>query len=160
MVRAPYHKLSAIPLEKRHLCVIRNKVESCSDKHYNYCWYSNFSSSDAEKSQHQGVVITSSAFTLTSVNNVMILVVKKLWVSSLSSFHHFLCSLEEIHSKFASHLAKMIWQNMRCRMWYAHVIPNNENIWATTWQNQQRLRSAWVLSYPLSAQRRLWSDWA
>ena len=56
-------------------------------------------------------------------------------------------------------------------------------IWATAWQNQQnectqqRLRSAWawpslirvfvvhvkkpwVLSYPLSAQRRLWSDWA
>ena len=56
--------------------------------------------------------------------------------------------------------------------------------WATTWQNQQnecapsedsdqlghppslirvfavRLKNAWVLSYPLSAQRRLWSDWA
>ena len=60
-----------------------------------------------------------------------------------------------------------------------------KNIWAASWQNQQngmcakrRLRSAWrhlpslikvftirmkkscVLSYPLSAQRRLWSDWA
>ena len=55
-------------------------------------------------------------------------------------------------------------------------------IWTAAWQNQQnnmgtqrRLRSAsaslirafairmkkhWVLSYPLSAQRRLWSDWA
>ena len=58
--------------------------------------------------------------------------------------------------------------------------------WATSWQNQQcgcapsedsdqpghppslsqirvfavRLKKAWVLSYPLSAQRRLWSDWA
>ena len=56
------------------------------------------------------------------------------------------------------------------------------NIWATTWQNQQsecapsedsdqpghppslirvfavRMKKAWVLSYPLSAQRRLWSD--
>ena len=56
--------------------------------------------------------------------------------------------------------------------------------WATTWQNQQnedvpsedseqpgnppslsrvfavRTKKAWVLSYPLSAQRRLWSDWA
>ena len=56
--------------------------------------------------------------------------------------------------------------------------------WATTWQNQQsdcapsedsdqpghppslirvlpvRMKKAWVLSYPLSAQRRLWSDWA
>ena len=56
-------------------------------------------------------------------------------------------------------------------------------ILATTWQNQQndvrlaktqislgirpvwsvfavRMKKAWVLSYPLSAQRRLWSDWA
>ena len=56
--------------------------------------------------------------------------------------------------------------------------------WATTWQNQKkecapsedsdqpghppslirvfavRMKKAWVLSYPLSAQRRLWSDWA
>ena len=59
-----------------------------------------------------------------------------------------------------------------------------ENIWATTWQNQQNecapsedsnqsghppslirvfavcMKKAWVLSYILSAQRRLWSDWA
>ena len=57
-------------------------------------------------------------------------------------------------------------------------------IWAATWQNKQsdcapsedldqpghppslirvfavRMKKAWVLSYPLSAQRRLWSDWA
>ena len=57
-------------------------------------------------------------------------------------------------------------------------------VWAATWQNQQnecapsedsyqpdhppslirvfavRMKKAWVLSYPLSAQRRLWSDWA
>ena len=57
-------------------------------------------------------------------------------------------------------------------------------IWAATWQNQQnecapredsdqpwhptslirviavRTKKAWVLSYPLSAQWRLWSDWA
>ena len=56
--------------------------------------------------------------------------------------------------------------------------------WAATWQSQQcecapskysdqpghspslirvfavRMKKAWVLSYPLSAQRRLWSDWA
>ena len=55
--------------------------------------------------------------------------------------------------------------------------------WAATWQNQQnvcapsedsdqpghppslirvfaiRIKKAWVFSYPLSAQRRLWSDW-
>ena len=60
------------------------------------------------------------------------------------------------------------------------------SIWAATWQNQQnectpsedsdqpghppsqslirvfavRMKKAWVLSYPLSAQWRLWSDWA
>ena len=57
-------------------------------------------------------------------------------------------------------------------------------IWAATWQNQWnecvpskdsdqpghppslirvlavRMKKAWVFSYPLSAQRRLWSDWA
>ena len=56
--------------------------------------------------------------------------------------------------------------------------------WAASWQNQQcgcapsedldqpghppslirvfavRMKKAWVLSYPFSAQRRLWSDWA
>ena len=61
---------------------------------------------------------------------------------------------------------------------------NSKWKWATTWQNQQnecapsedsdqpghppslirvfavRMKKAWVLSYPLSAQRRLWSDWA
>ena len=38
-------------------------------------------------------------------------------------------------------------------------------IWAASWQNQPAktelsLKKAWVLSYPLSAQRRHWSDWA
>ena len=57
-------------------------------------------------------------------------------------------------------------------------------IWAATWQNQQnecvpsedsnqpghlpslirvfavRMKKAWILSYPLSAHQRLWSDWA
>ena len=59
----------------------------------------------------------------------------------------------------------------------------SSNRWAATWQNKQcgcapsedsdqpghppvwsvfapRMEKAWVLSYPLSAQRRLWSDWA
>ena len=61
---------------------------------------------------------------------------------------------------------------------------SSNSTWATTWQNQQhecapsedsdqpgrppslirvfavRMKKAWVLSYPPSAQRRLWSDWA
>ena len=60
----------------------------------------------------------------------------------------------------------------------------NDPIWAAPWQNQQcgcapskdsdqpghppslirvfavHMKKAWVLSYPLNAQRRLWSDWA
>ena len=59
-----------------------------------------------------------------------------------------------------------------------------DSIWAASWQNQQsecapsedseqpghspslirvfavHMKKAWTLSYPLSAQRRLWSDWA
>ena len=59
-----------------------------------------------------------------------------------------------------------------------------KNVWAATWQNQQNecaqsedsdqpghppslnrvfavhMKELWVLSYPLSAQQRLWSDWA
>ena len=65
---------------------------------------------------------------------------------------------------------------------FAYIHRNNK--WATTWQNQQsecapsedsdqpghppslirvfvvRMKKPWALSYPLSAQRRLWSDWA
>ena len=65
-----------------------------------------------------------------------------------------------------------------------HQYIKSANIWATTWQNQQngcapsedsdqlghppslirvfavRMKKAWVVSYPLSGQRRLWSDWA
>ena len=52
-------------------------------------------------------------------------------------------------------------------MWFWHSVKCLKKKWATSWQNQQngmctqrRLRSAWVkkawvLSYPLSAQRRL-----
>ena len=66
-------------------------------------------------------------------------------------------------------------------MWLKYA--NSENIWAMIGQNQQnecalsedsdqpgyppslirvfavRMKNAWFLSYPLSAQRRLWSDW-
>ena len=67
---------------------------------------------------------------------------------------------------------------------YMTSVNIKRNKWAATWQNQQsdsapsedsdqpghapslirvfavRMKKAWVLSYPLSAQRRLWSDWA
>ena len=65
-----------------------------------------------------------------------------------------------------------------------HLHTFDDNTWAATWQNQQngcassqdsdkpghppslirvfvvRMKKAWVLSYPVSAQRRLRSDWA
>ena len=64
------------------------------------------------------------------------------------------------------------------------ICPFGRNKWAASWQNQQsdcapsedsdqprhppslirvfavRMKKTWVLSHPLSAQRRLWSDWA
>ena len=65
--------------------------------------------------------------------------------------------------------------------WSFHTVSMTSlNIRAVSWQNQQpsedsdqpwhppslirvfavRLKKVWVLSYPLSAERRLWSDWA
>ena len=73
-------------------------------------------------------------------------------------------------------------QNVKFNRFTANTIWQNNTIWATTWQNQQsecapsedsdqpghlpslirgfaiRIKKPWVLSYPLSAQRRLWSD--
>ena len=75
-----------------------------------------------------------------------------------------------------------------CKMFFLNVHPMyvqpEKSTWAATWQNQQnecapsedsdqpghppslirvfavRMKKAWVLSCPLSAKRRLWSDWA
>ena len=72
-----------------------------------------------------------------------------------------------------------------CFSWIIYsILLKNIHIWARTWQHQQsdcapsedsdqpghppslirvfagRMKKAWVLSYPLSAQWRLWSDWA
>ena len=68
--------------------------------------------------------------------------------------------------------------------WYWQNVGKDNYKWAATWQNQQsdcalsedpyqpghlpslirvfvvRMKKAWVLSYSLSAQRRIWSDWA
>ena len=67
--------------------------------------------------------------------------------------------------------------------WFPHICNILKDIWAASWQNQQSdcapsedsdqpehlpslvrvfsvcMKKAWVLSYPLCAQRRLWSDW-
>ena len=53
------------------------------------------------------------------------------------------------------------------------AVLSSKYIWAVTWQNQQtehlpslirvftvRMKKPWVLSYPMSTQQRLWSDWA
>ena len=77
----------------------------------------------------------------------------------------------------------IVWNFIHCyfkKGKYSHLFIN----WASTWQNQQnecapsedsdqpghqpslirvfavRIKKPWVLSYLLSAQRRLWSDWA
>ena len=75
-------------------------------------------------------------------------------------------------------------QTIAALIWSVPILVYLRYMWATTWQNQQsecapsedsdqpghppslirvfavRMKKPWVLSYPLSAQRRLWSDWA
>ena len=98
-------------------------------------------------------------------------------------FNHFwqTCNNEKQHAQ------NQPWVVRGCRMWWdllVHLTSYSLHKWAATWQNQQndcapskdshqpghspslisvfavRVNKAWVLSYPLSAQRRLWSDWA
>ena len=45
----------------RVTCVITNKVELCSDKHYNDGWYYVLSTSDAEKADTGALQLTSDA---------------------------------------------------------------------------------------------------
>ena len=79
----------------------------------------------------------------------------------------------------------LIWHCARLAFAWERRLPICSScIWAASWQNQQndcapskdwdqpghtpslirvfvvRMKRAWILSYPLSAQRRLWSDWA
>ena len=80
-------------------------------------------------------------------------------------------------------MRRLAW-TFAARIGYKYQIRLTRSIWAASWQNQQngsapsedsdqpghppsltrvfavRMKKAWVLSYPLSAQRRLWSDWA
>ena len=89
-----------------------------------------------------------------------------LFVSSFSNWCHGLVMLFDIYS------LNFILTNWRTM---------SEDKWAATWQNQQcgcapsedsdkpghspglikvfRMKKPWILSYPLSAQRRLWSEW-
>ena len=88
---------------------------------------------------------------------------------------------QAIHFKNKMHYDKT--KNMRCFV-SENDVEKTGYKWAATWQNQQsecapseysdhpghppslirvfavRMKKAWVLSCPLSAQRRLWSDWA
>ena len=92
-----------------------------------------------------------------------------------ASIHH-VCSFRDDRSS-PFFLILLFWQTT----WVTNPLIS-DCIWAATWQNQQIgcvpckgsdqpwhlpsrlwsvcMKKAWVLSYPLSAQRRLWSDWA
>ena len=82
------------------------------------------------------------------------------------------------------HLFRTFYTNWKSRVCQKTEQPQRHYSWAASWQNQQsgmspsedsnqpghppslikvsavRKKKVWVLSYPLSAQRRLWSDWA
>ena len=86
----------------------------------------------------------------------------------------------ESFSRFCHELWRLLFFTRECHQ--KQVI--NNCIWVAIWQNQQndcapsedsdqpghspslikvfavRMKKAWVFSYPLSTQRRLWSDWA
>ena len=95
--------------------------------------------------------------------------VKQLWRGMVQMNLRIGAVLQNLHSCIPN-------RNFRMTDWC-------KKIWATTWQNQQnecapsedsdqpghppslirvfavRMKKAWSLSYPLSAQQRLWSDW-
>ena len=90
--------------------------------------------------------------------------------------------LTTIKDSYSPDLSIEIFRNITVNLFIASS--NNQMKWATTWQNQQsecapsedsdqpghspslirvfavRLKEAWILSYPLSTQRKLWTDWA
>ena len=106
---------------------------------------------------------------------------------SIQQFSRFMFSLETMTWVPWVMNRKIPWEKLHgwydCKRWWALIIMHIIK-WAATWQNQQsdcahsqdsdqpghppsliwvvavRMKKAWVLSYPLSAQRRLWSDWA
>ena len=105
------------------------------------------------------------------------------WSSSLNSKNiRWVVSLENVYSEKKHHI-RMRSHPPRQENCLFEMIETNKKR-AATWQNQQcgcapskdsdqpghppslirifavRSKKAWVLSYPLSAQRRLWSDWA
>ena len=92
----------------------------------------------------------------------------------MSEFLWFSCSYGKIPSE-------TIFRHSSVPFLYYSLYDQKKESWATSWQNQQndcapsedsdqpgpslirifavRMKKAWVLSYPLSAQRRPWSDW-
>ena len=96
-----------------------------------------------------------------------------------------LANFQEIQSISCQLLWKVWWCQKYCHKLRVSLILHQARlIWAASWQNQRndcepsedsdqpghppslirvfavRMKKTWVLSYPLSAQRRLWSDWA
>ena len=106
---------------------------------------------------------------LSGVQNYHVFTIKLL------SLHQFLCSIKRltypslvIHSEFSIWSMSDMLMNIRAASWQ-----NQQNDCAPSEDSDQpghlpslirvfavRMKKAWVLSYPLSAQRRLWSDWA
>ena len=93
--------------------------------------------------------------------------------------------MQRLRSHFWLGLGSHFWFLFGIQPWnYIYHSTLLQAIWATTWQNQQngcastedsdqpghplslirvfavRMKKPWVLSYPLSPLRRLWSDWA
>ena len=94
----------------------------------------------------------------------------RMHVRTIGSCYSLACGKKEKYFAFFFIFYSDTYRNVT---WY-------KSNWAATWENQQNdcapsedsdhpslirvftvcMKKAWVLSYPLSAQRRLWSDWA
>ena len=107
------------------------------------------------------------------------------WLIHLGSRLRSCCCLFRFNMAF-NNFSDISWQCLVAtgRLVLTYTVLHAPDIWAATWQNQQsdcassedsdqpghlpslirvfavRMKKAWVLSHPLSAQRRLWSDWA
>ena len=69
-------------------CVITNKAESCSDKHYNNRWYSVFSSYGVEKSRYQGVVSNLRCFYTDQCHHLLKHLVEHTWKIKKKCFQY------------------------------------------------------------------------
>ena len=142
-----------------------------------------------EVSNYTGVILRIACFDLNCPLFTCLDFWHRLSSISLSLFGDYSRRLKLPYETLIRTCTFIIWISRGISTFQTHVntaslIVHTNEKWATTWQNQHiecapsedsdqpghppslirvfavRMKKAWVLRYPLSAQRRLWSDWA